>query len=271
MSLRRSTRKSAAAAVPEPEPEDEEMPSEPEEEPEPVPSSSTDPAPKRPRGRPRKRPISPPAEASSSAPATGNAGNYDGFVIPPVLPTYAEQEAARLVGMPRPMGQASASYREIQEEILIQHGEESLSDEGEENADDDWLSDDEVEVTHVIVDVNGFVDEGAIIEKVKKGLCKVRHPDTEQPIVQIGGQLFAGKYRESEGSVMIMEQKAEPDATFTLLGITDVVLDARKSYLYAKDDGSELETPELRQKPLTMGTEQRVNKALPTSFRKRGN
>uniref|UniRef100_A0A7E4VBL7 TFIIIC_sub6 domain-containing protein n=1 Tax=Panagrellus redivivus TaxID=6233 RepID=A0A7E4VBL7_PANRE len=135
----------------------------------------------------------------------------------------------------------AAKHEEIDEEILFSDdGEEDTPDvKMEDDVDEDWLSSDEIETSHVVVDLHGFVDQQCIEERAKKGLVRVRHPMSENPILQLQGQLYSGKYRESDGSIMIMQKKkADPDAPYELLAISNTILDVRQSFIFAKGNKS---------------------------------
>uniref|UniRef100_A0AC35GNN4 Transcription factor TFIIIC triple barrel domain-containing protein n=1 Tax=Panagrolaimus sp. PS1159 TaxID=55785 RepID=A0AC35GNN4_9BILA len=175
-----------------------------------------------------------------------------------------------LAGPPKPSGQASSKDTVINHEVLIQNSEVEGEEVPQENEDDDWLSSDEVEDTFVVVDLHGFIDQKIINERVTENLCKVRNPETPNPVIQIGGQLFSGKYKESDGSIIIIEQHNEiGNKTFTLAGISDTIMEARKTYLYAKGEEHEVVPGETLRKPITMKLEQLSNKALPTYFKKK--
>jgi hypothetical protein len=172
-----------------------------------------------------------------------------------------------LAGPPKPSGQASSTSTVINNEILIQNDDV----ETEENAaEDDWLSSDEIEDSYVVVDLHGFIDQKIVNERVTENLCKVRHPESPNPVIQIGGQLFSGKYKEADGSIIIIEQHNEIGSkSFSLTGVTDVIMEAQKTYLYAKGEEHDHVPGETLRKPITMKLEQLTNKALPTYFKKK--
>uniref|UniRef100_A0A914YVA4 Transcription factor TFIIIC triple barrel domain-containing protein n=1 Tax=Panagrolaimus superbus TaxID=310955 RepID=A0A914YVA4_9BILA len=219
--------------------------------------------------------------------ATTNPASSSSTAAPPSSSSAAKtqskfaalaQETVKnlLAGPPKPSGQASSKDTVINHEVLIQSNEAEVEEatdaaaEIEENEDDDWLSSDEVEDTYVVVDLHGFIDQKIIHERVTENLCKVRNPETPNPVIQIGGQLFSGKYKESDGSIIIIEQHNEiGNKTFTLTGVTDTIMEARKTYLYAKGEEHESVPGETLRKPITMKLEQLSNKALPTYFKKK--
>uniref|UniRef100_A0AC34QLW6 Transcription factor TFIIIC triple barrel domain-containing protein n=1 Tax=Panagrolaimus sp. JU765 TaxID=591449 RepID=A0AC34QLW6_9BILA len=167
----------------------------------------------------------------------------------------------------RAQGQASnLDDSQLESEVLIQ---DQLETEPETSNDNDWQTDDETEDQLVVVEVTGFIDPAAITEKINLDLVSVRHPESETPTIQIGGQLFAGKYKETDGSIMVLEEHQEADnTTFTLEGITDVMMDARKTYLFAKGADESQPGEELR-KPIELRNTQKANKALSMNIRKK--
>lgn len=121
----------------------------------------------------------------------------------------------------------------------------------------------------VVVEINGFIDPAALHNKINEDLVKLRHPESETPTIQIGGQIFAGKYRESDGSVLVIEEKNDSEnPTFTLEGITDTILDARKTYLFAKGEDESQPGEDLR-RPIELRGTQKSNKALSINIRKK--
>lgn len=154
-------------------------------------------------------------------------------------------------------------------EVLIHEQMETDEPEPQTSNEDDWKTDDEVEDQLVVVEVNGFLDSGGIMEKVKEKLVKIRHPESERPTIQIGGQLYAGKYRDPDGSIMVIEENKESETpNFTLTGITDLVIDAQKTYLFAKGEDESQPGEDVR-KPIELRSAQRTNKALTVNIRKK--
>ncbi|KAE9549203.1 hypothetical protein FO519_007583 [Halicephalobus sp. NKZ332] len=196
---------------------------------------------------------------------------------PPKAPVTFEDILASVSAPPRQVavtsmmpGHASnLPDQQLESEVLIHEQMETDETEPQTSNEDDWRSDDEVEEELVVVEVNGFLDSGGIMEKVKEKLVTIRHPESERPTIQIGGQLYAGKYREPDGSIMVIEEHKEAEnPNFTLTGITDLVIDAQKTYLFAKGEDESQPGEEVR-KPIELRSTQRTNKALTVNIRKK--
>lgn len=151
--------------------------------------------------------------------------------------------------------------------MLIQN--ETVSEETGTEGEEEWLPDDEIEESFVVIDINGFNDLNVIKDRVSDDLCTIRNIESENPVVQIGGQLFAGKYKEAEGSILVIEQNNQiGQRSFSLAGVTDVIIDAHKTYLFAKGDEESNDSGEAR-RPINMKLEQLNNRALPAYFKKK--
>jgi len=216
----------------------------------------------------------PPKKAKTN---TANKPSKSPNKPPPKAPVTFEDILASVSAPPRqiavaPVMAGHASNlpdQQLESEVLIHEQMETDEPEPQTSNEDDWKTDDEVEDELVVVEVNGFLDSGGIMEKVKEKLVKIRHPESERPTIQIGGQLYAGKYRDPDGSIMVIEENKESETpNFTLTGITDLIIDAQKTYLFAKGEDESQPGEDVR-KPIELRSAQRTNKALTVNIRKK--
>nr|XP_006633321.1 PREDICTED: general transcription factor 3C polypeptide 6 [Lepisosteus oculatus] len=71
--------------------------------------------------------------------------------------------------------------------------------------DGDWEEEDQL----VVVELSGVINSDFLTKC--KGNCKIVGIDSEQPIIQVGRYVFAGKYEDALGSCVIFEEKNGQD------------------------------------------------------------
>ena len=98
----------------------------------------------------------------------------------------------------------------------------------------------------VVVKFQGLLyNENETREKLSN--CKFHCLDTDQPIIQIGGQLYRGNYEDTPGTCACFVAPTEDSNSIELAGITEKCLVVNRVYLESKnksspEDPSQLET-----------------------------